>query len=362
MVRLEFRAMGCQMLAMVDSDHARAEQTLAQVPVWFEAWEQSLSRFRVDSELNRLNAHAGESFQVSEILGQVLEQALIAARISDGLVTPAVLNALERAGYDRNFELIQTREPASPSSIGLCQSRANLSFRAEREILFPSERRFLLAKTARRNDNDNALPSSIAPVADWRAIEYDAETRVVCLPREMRLDLGGIAKGWAADQAARRLSQVAPALVDAGGDIAISGPLANGEPWQIAVADPFNPDGDVERLVIDAGGVATSGRDYRNWKMGERVYHHIIDPHTGQPAETDVVSATVIAPSALQAETAAKVALILGHAAGMRWLNARPLLAGLLVLDDHRVVASARLDDFVWRAALATAPSYLFGS
>lgn len=318
MHRLEFRAMGCQMLAVVDSQDSRAEQILAQVPTWFETWEQSLSRFRVHSELNRLNAHAGNEFQVGEILGQVLEQALVAARVSEGLVVPTVLDAVERAGYDRSFELIEPR---------------------------------------------TSVPGTSAkPIADWRRIEYDAESGVVRLPKGVRLDLGGIAKGWAADQAAQRLSEFAPALVDAGGDIAISGPMTNGDAWQIAVADPIDPENDVEKLALDAGGVATSGRDYRNWRIGDQVFHHIIDPRTGQSAETDVMSATVIAPSASQAEVAAKVAMILGSRAGMRWLNARPLLAGLLVLQDHRVLKSTRLDDLLWRESFTNAPSFLSGN
>ncbi len=318
MTRLEFRAMGCQMLAMVDSQDSRAEKLFALVPTWFQEWEQSLSRFRADSELNRLNANAGHDFHASEILGAVLEQALIAARISDGLVVPTVLNAVEHAGYDRSFELLQLRETLSTTSS--------------------------------------------TPIPDWRAIEYDAESRIVRMPQGVRLDLGGIAKGWAADQAVQRLSEFAPALVDAGGDIAISGPMTNGDAWHIAVADPFDAENDIERLTMDAGGVATSGRDYRSWKIGDQVLHHLIDPRTGKSAETDVMGATVIAPNASQAEVAAKVALILGSRAGMRWLDARPLLAGLLVLQDRRVIKSARLDDALWRESFANAPSYLIGS
>jgi thiamine biosynthesis lipoprotein len=186
MQQIEFRAMGCQMLAAVDSDEARAAEALAQVPAWFAEWETTLSRFRPESELSRLNQSDGSAVRVSETLAQVLEQSLIAARASAGLVTPTVLNALEAAGYDRSFELMDR----------------HAAIRAE-------------------------LP---ARVADWRGVEFDAATRTVRLPRGVRLDFGGIAKSWAADQAARRLSEFAPALVDAGGDIAISGTRANGAP------------------------------------------------------------------------------------------------------------------------------------
>lgn len=312
MQRLEFRAMGCQMLAVIDSDDASAREALAQVPVWFAEWEASLSRFRDDSELSVLNRAEGTSFRVSETMWQVLQAAMRAASRSDGLVTPTMLDALQAAGYDRSFDLL--------NSLG---GRPR-----------PLPRRQAAGSTQ---------------IADWRGIRLDAKTRTVRLPRGMRLDFGGVAKGWAADQAARRLSAVAPVLVDAGGDIAISTAQVNGERWPIAVADPFKPDSDLEMLMVDHGGVATSGRDYRRWQRDGKWQHHIIDPRTGAPAETDVLSATVIAPTTSAAEVAAKVALILGSQDGLQWIEARRELAGLLVLEDGRVVRSRRMDDYVWR-------------
>jgi FAD:protein FMN transferase len=304
MQRLEFRAMGCHMLAVLDSDDAAAIDALTQVPVWFEEWEASLSRFRDDSELSALNHAAGQWMRVSETLWQVIQAARDAARESNGLVTPMLLDALQAAGYDRSFELLEA---------------ANVS----------------------------ANVTAPQPASDWRAIELDAPNRTVRVPHGTRLDFGGVAKGWAADQAARRLAAIAPALVDAGGDIAISDIRANGEPWSIAVADPFNAESDLEMLMIDHGGVATSGRDFRKWQRDGKLQHHIIDPRTGAPAETDVLAATVIAPTTLAAEIAAKVALILGSQNGLQWIEARSDLAGLLVLENGQVLHTHRLDDYV---------------
>lgn len=306
MQRLEFRAMGCQILAVIDSDDASASDALSQAPIWFADWEASLSRFRDDSELSALNRAEGKPFRVSETMWQVLQAAMRAASRSDGLVTPTMLDALQAAGYDRSFESIET-SMASASA------------------------------------------AAFKPLADWRAIKLDAKTQTVRLPRGMHLDFGGVAKGWAAGQAARRLSAIAPALVDAGGDIAISDTRANGASWPIAVADPFKPDSDLEMLMIDHGGVATSGRDYRRWQRNGKWQHHIIDPRTGAPAKTDVLSATAIAPTTTAAEVAAKVALILGSQKGLQWIETRSELAGLLVLEDGRVVRSRRMDDYVWR-------------
>src|SRR5690242_11890843 len=98
-----FRAMGCEMLVILDTAGPETARRLAAVPRWFERWEQSLSRFRPNSELSRLNVHAGSRMEVSAVLGAVLDLALRTARRTGGLITPTLLTALEAAGYDRTF-------------------------------------------------------------------------------------------------------------------------------------------------------------------------------------------------------------------------------------------------------------------
>jgi thiamine biosynthesis lipoprotein len=92
----------------------------------------------------------------------------------------------------------------------------------------------------------------------------------------VRLDLGGIGKGWAADRAVARLKRLGPSMVEAGGDIAISGRRSQGRAWRIAVADPRQPDGDLAYLAATSGGVATSGKDFRRWRRAGAWQHHLI--------------------------------------------------------------------------------------
>ncbi len=304
MEALSFRAMGCEMKAVLDAEGPRARRALAQVPGWFESWEAALSRFGADSELSRLNARAGQIVRVSGVLWEVLQAALAAARRTGGLVTPTGLVALEAAGYDRTFAAL----PAAGS----------------------------------------AAVAPAGPLPAWQAVRLLPRLQAVQVPAGVRLDFGGIAKGWAADRAARRLAAHAPALVDAGGDIRVSGPRATGEPWPIGAGDPRDADRDLALLALRGGAVATSGRDYRRWQRGGVWQHHILDPRTGHPATTDVLSATVLAPTAVAAESAAKAVLILGSGAGVAWLDAQPALAGLLVLDDGQVRLSRRLPDYYW--------------
>lgn len=292
------------MRAMLDSDSAQGAERLAEIPARFAEWENILSRFRDDSELTQLNQHPGCAVQVSPTLWEVVNAAIEAARRSAGLVTPTVLSALELAGYDRSFDLLP--------------------------------------------GNASGSTAITRPDSDWRKIELDARARTIRLPEGARLDLGGLAKGWAADKAVKFLGLRAPALVDASGDVAVRKSPRGDRGWPIAIADPLKPGEHVEMLIVSRGGVATSGRDYRRWKKNGVEQHHLIDPRTGLPAATDVLTVTVVAPTTLEAEVAAKAALILGSAAGLAWLEARPSLAGLIVCEDGRVLRTRSLKNFVW--------------
>ena len=306
MARLEFHAMGCEMLAVLDAPNPSARRRLARVPEWFEAWEDRLSRFRPESELSQLNRSTGHMVRLSPILWEVFQAAREAERLSDGLVTPTVLDAMLAAGYTTSFENLASEENCN----GALQA---------------------------------------APLPTMTDIRVDLERRSLQLPAGIKLDFGGIAKGWSAQKAVQRLQAYGPCLVDAGGDIAISGPREAGQPWQISVADPHHPSQDLAGLLLGRCGVATSGRDYRRWQQDGAWRHHIIDPRTGLPADTDVLSATVVAPDLVWAEIAAKTAFILGSQRGMSWLEKHPTLAGILVLEDGRCLYSNRIEDYLWK-------------
>ncbi len=309
MQKLEFRAMGSGMMAIIEADSSQAGERLARIPSMFEEWEAALSRFRPESELSKHNRQSGSTVKVGPIMWEVLNEALAAAQLTDGLVTPTMLTALERAGYDASFETIKER-----SAVAVMPERS----------------------------------ATLVAEEDWRAIKLHQGKHTITTPAGMRLDLGGIVKGWAADKAARWLGEIAPAMVDAGGDIAFSGARADGSAWPIGVDDPLTRGKQLELLALRGGGVATSGRDYRRWRVGDRWHHHILDPRTAQPADTDVLSATVIAPSTMQAEVAAKATLILGSRQGIEWIEARPPLSALLTLEDGQVLYSKRMTHHTW--------------
>ena len=303
--RLHFRAMGTEMLVCVDNGSDTSPIELADVPGWFEEWEQVLSRFRIDSELTLLNRASNQLVPVSETLWQVFQSALSAEKYTDGLVTPTIAAAVIESGYDRDFGLLAGQ---------------NLS---------PYE----------------AEPPIVRSLA---SLTWDESTRSICLPADVQLDFGGIAKGWAAEQVVHRLKHLGSALMNCGGDIFMSGPLLNGNPWEIGVHRPFDrSSGYMGMMYFDHGcGVATSSTDRRRWMQGGQLRHHIIDPHSGLPAESDVVSATIVAPTAVEAETAAKSVLIRGSKEGLAWLESKNL-AGLIILESGTILYSQGINGYL---------------
>jgi thiamine biosynthesis lipoprotein len=295
--KIEFGAMGTQIMVAVDNDDPQVGKQLEQVPGWFEEWEQALSRFRPNSELSQLNQSEGYPFRASPILWEVLQEALNAALQSEGLVSPTHLTALEAAGYVQSY----------PQMTG---------------------------RPAERISNPEILD------AGPEAIQLDQGARTVVLPRGMRLDFGGIAKGWAAQQTVKRLQGLGAVIANAGGDIALSIPQGEAQGWDIEVKDAYALSKVADTIQLIRGGVATSGRDRRRWQQDGHWQHHIIDPRTGQPAETDVLAATVIANSAVEAEMAAKVVLILGSLPGLDWLAQRSGCHGMVFLDTGNIVYS----------------------
>jgi FAD:protein FMN transferase len=146
----------------------------------------------------------------------------------------------------------------------------------------------------------------------------------VALPAEVGLDLGGIAKGWTVDRAAEMLGAWGAAMVDAGGDIRVSA-AAGGEPWPIGIQNPFDPARGLGVVTLEGGAVVTSTVGRRRWQRDQHTMHHLIDPRTGKPSQSDLHTVTVFAPTAASAEVAAKVALILGSDRGRAHLIARGL-------------------------------------
>ena len=271
----------------VDAALRRAEERTREI-------EQTFSRFIPSSELCGLNDAAGRWTRVSEDMRVVLEYSLGLFDQSGGLFDPGVLPDLERAGYDVSFELLPADRPAPTSARGTRPSFGDVELR-----------------------------------------HLD-----VRLPEGLRVDLGGIVKGWTAEVLADSLSALGSCLVEMGGDTAVRGAPPDAEGWSIGVEPPGRPGELLAVVRMASGGVATSGTDARRWRMGGTWAHHLIDPRTGAPSQSDLVQVTAFAPSAPAAEVWAKTALLSGSVGAARILEEHEDVELLLVPETGEPVAS----------------------
>ncbi|HET7229501.1 MAG TPA: FAD:protein FMN transferase [Longimicrobium sp.] len=181
-----------------------------------------------------------------------------------------------------------------------------------------------------------AVRDSVALLVGWQKVRFDRATRAVRLPvRGMRLDLGGIAKGYALDRAveALRAAGVTQGLVDLGGNFRVFGTPPVGERWIIGLKDPRDDDEVFAAVQMDSGAVGISGGYEQFHEAGGTRYSHILDPRTGEPAR-GVVSVAVIAPSGVLADALSKPLYVMGIEEGCRYARRHPGLDVVWVRDD----------------------------
>ncbi len=260
-------------IVLYAADSLQAKQGAAQAFARFDQLNLTLSDYRVDSELSRLSDSGGalKAVPVSQDLWVVLSKAQEVARKTGGLFDPTVgpLTRLWRWAFRRHS-------------------------------LPPLDR----------------LQEATAAVG-YQFLELDSATRSVrLLLPGMRLDLGGIAKGFAADEALAILQShgIAAAVVDAGGDIALGAAPPGAPGWDVTLA-PF---GDVSFARC---GVATSGASYRYMESDGVRYSHIVDPRTGLGV-THGRSVTVVAQSAMEADALASAASVAAPGELLRFQDA----------------------------------------
>ncbi len=303
---VSFRAMNTLVLLAAEGDQALAG--IHATKKLIDDCEQRFSRFLPASELTELNHSTGHWFYLSDDLKELLQLSLNYYEETAGIFDPTILPDLKRVGYDRSMD----------------------------EIIKDN-----------RSVKSNASNRSRGPA--FRDIEFDLAEHRVKLPRGMEIDLGGIAKGWIIEKAARKLHAYSDACaVSAGGDILFVGQPSDGFDWDVFMEDPRDPAQVLAELHIPTGAVATSSITKRTWMQGTQTRHHLIDPRTGEPAQTDWLSATVIAPEIVRAEVYAKTVLIAGENELSNILKRRPDITCIVVKPNGELMGSPNYKEFLY--------------
>lgn len=252
-----------------DADLREAARTVREV---MADVAHAASRFRDDSDLSRVNTAAGRLVPVGPLTVRLVEVALDAARRTAGAVDPTVGAHLLDAGYVDDIERVRSRRSVSPAAT--------------------------------------------SAAASWSSVRVDHTLGRVGVPDGLRLDLGATAKAWAADEAARQVRSRTgrAALVGIGGDLAAAG--SPDRPWRVEVSEVAG--GPACRVDLTYGGLATSSVLARTWTSDRGAEHHVIDPRSSRPADGPVRTASVWAPTAVDANTWSTAAVVWGSTAAAR--------------------------------------------
>lgn len=295
---------------------SEGEAVCREVSALITQLEQKMSYFIPGSFLSRLNSSGGEvAVKMDPDTFRVLKSASEYHELSGGAfdITVAPLTALWRE----------------------CISRKSL----------PS---------------GNAI-QELLPAVSGAGIALDEKNGLARLGRRQSVDLGGIGKGYAADMALNVYKDhgVTSAFINLGGNVHTLGKKVNGEPWMIGLQNPRSTRGEcIAALSISDRSAVTSG-DYEKYfeHEGGR-FHHIVDPKTGWPADSDLMSATVLSASSMEADALSTAVFVSGLDRGMKLIERFPGVEGVVITKEQTVFLTKGLQDcFV---AQQDVPGYTF--
>jgi FAD:protein FMN transferase len=277
-----------------DTDPVHGEASIDAVMADMRRIDDLMSHYKPESQLSKINQHAAEApVVVDKELFDLIKLSTHYSEITEG-------------AFDITY-----------ASVGYLYNYPNHVHPTEEQI------------------------KAALPAVNWRNMKFDdAHHSVFFEHKGMRIDLGGIGKGYAVDRGIEILQKrgIQHAVVTAGGDSRIIGDRM-GRAWLVAIRHPDDPNKVVTRIPLSDAAMSTSG-DYERYfdENGVR-YHHIIDPHTGHSA-SKVRSATIIGPTATQTDGMSKTAFVLGAEKTLEIINRMPEYDAVFVKPDGKVLYS----------------------
>ena len=310
----DFFAMSTYMTITANGVEAQAAIDAAQTEIY--RLENELSRNLDASEISKINSNSGNGpVTVSQETFNIIADAVSYSELTNGAFDITIAPVMDIWGFkDSNY-----RVPAA-----------------------------------------SEIQTALALV-DWSRIILDSANLTVELPDAgMELDLGGIAKGYASNrvQEVMRGFDVTSALISLGGNVAVFGPKADGSLWKIAISDPQAPDSYIGVLQATDVSVITSGGYERNFTKDGITYIHIMDPATGSPVQTDLLSVSIISPDGVQGDSLSTALFVMGKDKAIAYWQAHKDFACVLVTTTGEVYASSDIKNTF--ALLDTAGSLTF--
>ncbi len=297
-----------------ESETADKQTLQSKVDALLESIEQSMSTYRPDSELSKLNKGiVGEWQSLSPELAHVLASAVRVSSASEGAFDVTVGPLVDLWGFGPDYSLEVKPKDA-------------------------------VIKQVLRNE------------VGIQYLDFDEKGKRLKKNKALRLDLSAIAKGYGVDRIAELLSEsgIDHYLVEIGGELRASGAKAKGKPWRVAIEKPVRDTLALEREIEDVlalkdVAIASSG-DYRNFfKEDGKLYSHTIDPKTGWPVSHSLSSVSVLHDSCMQADALATSFMVMGPEKTLEYAKRHDLAVLLMVRegDGIRKLLSPKMEGFV---------------
>ena len=205
---------------------------------------------------------------------------------------------------------------------------------------------------------DEETIQSLLPLVDYTQIQYDAATGVVTLPEGMEIDLGSVAKGYAGQLAAQMLREhgVQSALLNLGGNVQTVGTKPDGSPWQIGIKDPQGEDA-MMVLSVEDQAVVTSGGYERYFEQDGQTYWHIMDPSTGHPADSGLLSVTIVGDEGVVCDGLSTALFVMGlEKAADLWAQSGDFEAVFVTASGEVYITEGLRDRFALTEQYADTP------
>ena len=205
---------------------------------------------------------------------------------------------------------------------------------------------------------DEETIQALLPLVDYTKIQYDDATGAVVLPAEMEIDLGSAAKGYAGQLAAQMLRErgVKSALLNLGGNVQTVGRKPDGSPWQIGIKDPRGEDA-MMVLSVEDQAVVTSGGYERYFEQSGQTYWHIMDPFTGHPADSGLISVTIVGDEGVVCDGLSTALFVMGlEKAADLWAQSGDFEAVFVTTSGEVYITEGLRDRFALTEQYADTP------
>lgn len=265
--------------------------------------EKKMSVNIKDSEVSQINKNAQKDFtKVSEDTSKVLNKAIHYAKLSNGAFDPTIGKLLKLWGFGTENQ-----------------------------------------KIPRKTEIDDALK-----YVDYKLLVKNNKNEFKLENKKMRIDLGGIAKGYAGDEVYKIIKEkgVKRAIIDLGGNILTLGKKMDGEDWKIGIQNPFEPTGTPLGVIEESNkAIVTSGNYERFFVKNKKRYHHIIDSNTGYPSENGIIGDTIITNSSIDADALSTAVYVLGVEKGLALIENIENVECIIVTKDKKVYLSSGMKE-----------------